>query len=619
MEKLLILQQRLGVFRWLVFFLILAFPVWFLQYTSWGKVFSDIYIRILMWSLLVFLLAMFLAKDDSMPGWGEFIVAILLTSSAFTLAASFKEVTNYPFSLGWSEGNRMWDYSVLFGRQLYDYPADREIFVFLETNRQFIGALPFLIPGLTIGMERFWIALITIVPYLLLGFAVFRFDRSNLKIWLLGSLWVFIFLKQGPIHTPLILCAMVVALLWKRPLWLALPLIAVTGYVAHESRFTWLFAPGIWLGMLELAGASLQNNRLDTNVWVRAVLLGLVGMAGGQYGSAIVSLFVGGPQVDSGISVVSAISRVSAPTQPLLWYRLLPNETYGPGIIVGLAIATLPLMAFLTYLLLTRKWTPNIWQKLAMIVPLLAFLVVGLVVSTKIGGGGDLHNTDMFLIGLVFTAIIAWQNGGGEWLMNNRVHLYPLWVKLALVLLFAIPGLQPLGQMQSYHFGENASWLKTLSGAKSGSEIQVLPAQDEVDSALRLIQGAVDKAKTQGEVLFMDQRQLLTFGYIKDVPLVPDYEKKLLMDRAMSEDAAYFDGFYADLAAHRFSLIISQPMARSKKDISVFEFGEENNAWVKWVTRPVMCYYTPLETMKNVNVQLLVPREDTVDCSSVLP
>jgi hypothetical protein len=173
--------------------------------------------------------------------------------------------------------------------------------------------------------------------------------------------------------------------------------------------------------------------------------------------------------------------------------------------------------------------------------------------------------------------------------------------------------------MQSYHFGENISWLKTLSDAKSESGIQVLPTHAEVDSALQLIQDEVDKAKTQGEVLFMDQRQLLTFGYIKDVPLVPDYEKKFLMDKAMSEDAAYFGGFYADLEAQRFSLIVTEPLRKSKKDSSSFEFGEENNTWVKWVAAPVLCYYRPIVTIQTVNVQLLIPRKNAVNCSSALP
>ena len=85
--------------------------------------------------------------------------------------------------------------------------------------------------------------------------------------------------------------------------------------------------------------------------------------------------------------------------------------------------------------------------------PLLAFLGVGLIVSTKIGGGGDLHNLDMFLIGLMFTAVIAWENGGKEWLKNDNVQLAPAWVKLALVLMFILPGFQSLKQMRSFHLG----------------------------------------------------------------------------------------------------------------------------------------------------------------------
>jgi len=34
----------------------------------------------------------------------------------------------------------------------------------------------------------------------------------------------------------------------------------------------------------------------------------------------------------------------------------------------------------------------------------------------------------------------------------------------------------------------------------------------------------------------MDQRQLLTFGYVPKIPLVDDYEKKYMMDTAMTGD-----------------------------------------------------------------------------------
>jgi hypothetical protein len=596
---------------------IFILPVWFFQYTSWGLVFSDIYIRILIWGLIVFGFAFFIANGNILLSWTTFLTALLLTSSEFVIAAPFMNVTDYPFSLGWSEGNRMWDYSILFGRHLYDYPADQPIAVLLDTGRQFVGGLPFLIPGLTIEMERFWIALTIVLPYLFLGFAIFRFTRSNGKIWLLGSLWVLIFLKQGPIHPPLILCAMAVAFLWQSPLWIALPLIAVTGYIAEASRFTWIFAPGMWIGMLELAGAVLQNKKLNSNSWVRAVLLGLAGMAGGQFGQKVAGFLAGNSSAGAATSVNSAVAMVSSPTHPLLWYRLLPNETYGVGILAGLLIATLPLIVVLLYLIISKKWVLNIWQALAVIGPLLAFLGVGIIVSTKIGGGGDLHNMDMFFIGLMFAAVVAWQKGGGEWL--THLDLLPVWIKLVLVLLFALPGLQSLGQMRSFSFAEDASWLVTLTDAQNESYLDMYPSDENIDFALATIREEVVLAQSRGgEVLFMDQRQLLTFGYITNVPFVPEYEKKILMNNALGSRSRYFQDFYDDLAKHRFGLIISEILRTPIRDSS-FEFGEENNAWVKWVANPILCYYEPKINLKEVGVQLLVPKTEPVDCSAQLP
>ncbi len=603
-EKMIVFRERLGMTRWLLALFVFLGPFWFFQYTSWGLVFRDIFIRILIWVLIVFVLAFFITKGNILLSWTTFLVALLLTSSEFVIAVPFMAVTDYPFSLGWSEGNRMWDYSILFGRHLYDYPADQPISVLLDTGRQFVGGLPFIIPGLTIEMERFWIALTIIIPYLLLGLAAFRFVRTDLKIWLLTALWVLIFLKQGPIHPPLVLCAVAVALLWRSPLWLALPLIAVTGYLAEASRFTWVFAPGMWIGMLELAGAALQDNKLSRNSWIRAISLGLVGMAGGQFGQKVAGLLAGNITVNAAVnttvgtatSVDSAVSMVSSPTQPLLWYRLLPNETYGIGILAGLLVATLPLIIILSYLVATKKWNLNIWQALAIIAPLLAFLGVGIIVSTKIGGGGDLHNMDMFFIGLMFAAVIAWQKGGSEWFTN--IEISPFWIKVVVVLLFALPGIQSLRDMRSFSFVEDVSWLATLIDARPGSNLDMYPADKTVDRALTAIREEVALAESQGgEVLFLDQRQLLTFGYITDVPLIPAYEKKVLMNEALGSDAVYFQQFYKDIAAHRFALIISEPLRAPIKDSS-FQFGEENNAWVKWVSNPVLCYYEPKDKPK---------------------
>ena len=132
--------------------------------------------------------------------------------------------------------------------------------------------------------------------------------------------------------------------------------------------------------------------------------------------------------------------------------------------------------------------------------------------------------------------------------------------------------------------------------------------QDVADEALVIIQDAVSAAAEEGEVLFMDQRQLLTFGYVENVPLVPEYEKKVVMNAAMADDEAYFGAFYDDLARGRFALIVNEPGV-IKYQGDAFEFGDENDAWVRWVTVPLFCYYEVKETLRDVGAELLVPRE----------
>ncbi len=633
-ERLITFRERAGLLRWLVVLALLLLPVWFMQYSPWGIVFWWPYVRWVIWIYSVLGLAVFLHSGARLGSWITLLAAILLTTSAYSIALAFINVSDYPFSRGWSEGNRMWDYSMLFGRHLYDPPPGKDVYVLIDIGRQFIGGLPFLIPGLTIQAERFWIALTGVLPYFFLGLAAFRADARYKKAWLLLALWAFIFLKQGPIHPPLVMCAFATALVWRSPLWVGIPLIFLTGYFAEESRYTWLFAPGIWIVMLEFGGAALQAGRVGKSAWLRSAVLGISGAVGGYFGPALlrwlmaawehlrsapVSVAEGTPypppvSVAPSVSVAAVTSEASS--QPLLWYRLFPNATHHTGILISLFVAIVPLAAVLLYLSLTKKWTLNGWQKWSLALPLLAFLIVGLIVSAKIGGGGDLHNLDMFLIGLFFIGVIAWENGGRDWLRG--VDAAPLWVKGALVLLMALPGRYPISELRGYHFAEQASWLVTLTDVGEAKFLEMLPAEAEVEEVLQTIRREVEAAKTHGEVLFIDQRQLLTFGYVRDVPFVPEYEKKILMNEALSGEAHYFQSFYADLQARRFSLIVTEPLKSPVRD-SDFQFGEENNAWVTWVVDPLLCYYQPIATFKSVQVQLLVPLQEEVDCSSVLP
>jgi hypothetical protein len=157
-----------------------------------------------------------------------------------------------------------------------------------------------------------------------------------------------------------------------------------------------------------------------------------------------------------------------------------------------------------------------------------------------------------------------------------------------------------------------------LADAERPRDLGSLPNAAVTSASLEQVREAVVDAQEQGEVLFMDQRQLLTFGFVEGVMLVPEYEKKRMMDEALSRNADYFADFYRDLSARRFALIVSSPLRTPIKD-SEYGFGEENNAWVEWVARPILCYYEEKDTLNEVKVELLVPRTGTVDCASVLP
>ncbi len=619
-KKIILFRNQSALARGALALVVLILPVLFLQRTIWGIVFHGIYFRALLWMLVAFTLSVLLAKGGGLLNWKSFLASLVLTSSAFTIAVSLQGVTDYPFSMAWSEGNRIWDYSILFGRSRYDIADNQDIYVLLDPGRMLVGGLPFLIPGVTIEAVRFWVGLTWIIPYFLVGLAAYLAADKNARIWLLMALWVFLFLRQGPIHSPLVLAAALTIFLWRKPLWLAIPLIIYAGNFAVSSRFTWMFAPGIWIGMLELAGASLRDGRLDRTHWVRAIALGISGVFGGYLLPKLLPLLNRPVETVTDVSEQIAASGVNSEfiadavtDQPLLWYRLLPNPTYGTGILLGLVIAVLPVIIVLVWLAATRKWQLNPWQKLAIAGPLLAFLVVGLVVSAKIGGGGDLHNMDMFLIGMAFTVFIAWVNGGREALLNGAM---PLWVRLALIASLVVPAVIPLRQLRSFDYGDEMSILMTLRDITDKRMIDMLPADSTVEEALEEIQYFVTTTQEQGDVLFIDQRQLLTFGYIT-APLIPEYEKKVLMNEALSSNADYFESFYKDLAAGRFSLIVTEPLRTPVKDSS-YEFGEENNAWVKWVSIPVLCYYEEVQTYKEVNVMLLIHKPVPDDCSQYI-
>ena len=638
-QRLSTWRNRLGILRIPVAVVALVFPVNFLQYTHWGYQFTGNYLHLIFFLLSAGVVGICIQRSErNLMNFSSFMAGLILAGSTFTLAWAFVQVTDYPLTLTWSEGNRMWDASILFGRDRYIFPTDKPLAASIDFGRQLLWGLPYLIPSVTIFQARFWTTFISTLPYALLGWVALRQTKTNVALWILSGLWMFLYLNQTATYTSLVLSAILVAIAWRSPRWAALPLIAMAGYYAAITRSTWMFAPAMWAGMLAFCeydtdketpfaplpvrftnaalfviaglfgGVILPALTLDQNdfsnvkaaIIITICLLAILGYVGWKRGwhqvllrrkvlLGVILVFITAGFIAVLLPVlVKNIQAINK--QPLLWDRLFPNSTYTPGILLGLLLSVAPLVILLIILAWTRRWYLNRQIISVVLLPMTAFLLVGLIASVKIGGGSNLHNLDMFLIGLVFVAALAWQSGGSKALEKLEHVSVP--VKILLLILVTLPLIDPVLEMKPLN----------------------LHPEEKISNVIARVQKEVDSAQKEGEVLFMDQRQLLTFRYIKGVKLVPEYEKKFVMDMAMAGDQKYFDQFYADLARHRFSLIISDPLKleMSEERLADFGFNEENDAWVTWVSNPILQYYEPVETYgKGRRIQILKPRADT--------
>ncbi len=603
-------RDRLAGLRWLVFVVLALIPAKIFLYTPLGFKLVGSVFRLAFLLAVVIAMAIFATRDqDKLIRWRPLMVSAIFSGLIFAGAKEFVHVTDYPFSLTWSEGNRIWDYSWLYGRRLYDYPLEAKFEAYIDIGRQSLWGLPFIFDNVSILDIRIWSAIVLTVPYILLGWLVFRPLPGKLKDWVWLGLWAFTFLYQGPIYTPLVLSAILVAGARRKPIWLALPLIYLAGFYAQLSRLTWMVAPAIWAGMVALVDGINQNGlRFTWRDWLRVTVYGLAGFLGGvgiQRGWNRVASYLGNvsevnseaavPEVTftdttDAVEAVSSGSNTFLTDQPLLWDRLWPNSTYGLGIVIGLILAAAPLIIFLVYLVQTKRWKINAWQKSGLAAGLLVFLGLGMVISVKIGGGGNLHNLDMFLVGALIVAGLAWEHDGHETI--KTIETQGVGVKLIIFLMVLIPAFTPM----------------------IGAHPLELPEEKHILWAQEVLGNETKRIQTEGgEILFMDQRQLLTFRYLQ-VALIPEYEKKQVMDRALAGDVEYFTPFYDDLAKQRFSLIVVDPQ-RIRYTDETEDWSEENNAWVQWVTEPLFCFYEPKFTFDHVGIWTLYPLEEVEDCS----
>jgi len=586
--------QKLPFFKGFFFILLGIYPSVLLQFSCWGQVLNSVFLRILLFVSVLFLMTYIIrGKKIFMLNIYNFFPALIFIAGCVVLCSRLRLIVDYPFSLSWSEGNRFWDYSLLFWKDHYQISEGSTAAAFLDLGRQSLWGLAFLWKNLTITGMRTWNTILYFIPPLILGFLLFKNKKVRFPALLIYALWTYVFLSEGPIYAPLIFCAVLVLIAAEtQNFTITLLLVTCAGYYANMTRFTWIIAPIVWAFLLiyfrEKKSTPLQRN-------IKSFSAALAGLIGGLILPNFIQLQTSSIILEENTSSdIFNSARTIFQSQDLLWYRLLPSKTFPLGILPALFLIIIPLLIVLSIYFKKEKVQLEKAEKFYLITSIVGFLLVGCVVSVKIGGGSNLHNMDMFLLTLLISISIFWKNGLAEWFQTEITKIN--WVSILILFLLVYPNFQYI------------STVKPLS----------LPSDEIIHDSLGSIQSSIDELKENGDILFIDQRQLITFGEIKNVELTSEYEKKLLMNEALSNDQEYFNPFYHDLQSHRFALIITEPthvVYQSDEN----NFGEENNAYVKWVSEPLLCYYQPLETFSEVGIELLVPRTSPVPDNLTCP
>ncbi|MBR6088606.1 MAG: hypothetical protein IKP86_01640, partial [Anaerolineaceae bacterium] len=380
------LKNHVSVVSRIIAILLCAAPGILYNFIHSSEPWQGLWIRIWLAGSFVVLAAWFWKKEQESL-FSALLSCALNFSVSFVLLTQFQDITDYPFSIGWSEGNRMWDYSVLFGKARYDYPQDQTIPAYIDIGRQSLWGLIYLFPGTNIVTARVWNDILFTIPCALLGWALLRKNEGRKSVRLLAySLWAMLFLMQGPIYTPLTLAAFLVAIGSGLPLPVNCILTAAAGFYAVMSRSTWIAAPSafaVFLVFLDPIANSSDEARKSR--WGKAAAVGISGLAGaGIYmkrdvfasllhiGQQTVPEAVAPAVTSAAAEAMEAVPQIFTPAwfryylgrQALLFDRLWPNETYKPGIVLGLALAVLPVILIIICWVCERRWTLDGWQKL---------------------------------------------------------------------------------------------------------------------------------------------------------------------------------------------------------------------------------------------------------------
>ncbi len=579
--------QRLRLIN-LLFFAVLVGAFCFLVIGRFGRYLEYLPLRVAVFLFFALVGSLFWGASGLAREWLEALIAsALLLGAGYRIAAYAPDVSAYPFSLNWSEASRYYYASLFFAERLYGVWVAPSV---LHPTRYLMQAIPFLIPGSPLWLHRLWQVVLWVTVTSLSGWVIVQRLKISIPIrrWAFLA-WVFLFLLMGPIYYHLqAMIILIVALFRPNRLWQSVGVVILASVWAGLSRINWFPMPA----MLAIALYLLEVPVSGRPIWrylARPFVWGVIGLPVAFASQALYRVITANP----GEHFTSSL------TSDLLWYRLLPSATYHLGVLPAAILVSLPLITLIFIRLRVNIRAIHPLRLLGLGVILLILLGGGLVVSVKIGGGSNLHNLDAYLTLLMLSAAYIYFDAmkeepdeGGVILQNPPSASVVSKGLAASMLTLAV--LLPL-------------YFALLVG-EALPRYDFAMANQAIERLARLIHN-----NAKGQVLFISERHLLTFQNLRGVPLVPDYEKVFLMEMAMAGNRDYLGRFYQDLQERRFDLIVTEPLFLRLKGRSE-AFGEENDAWVKRVSEPILCYYKPYRMLREVRLQILIPREEAKDC-----
>ena len=562
---------------WLVFILTLGvFP--FLVMGPSGKLLENLFFRSLLFIVITGLGTLLLKYLKPDRNWVEsYLMVMLVYGTVYRIATYLQDISTYQLTLDWSEASRYYYASLFFSKSIYGIAVPPSV---LHPTRYLMQTVPFLIPSIPLWFHRFWQVLLWIVftasTTILLTRRLFIQDKFRKYLVLL---WAYLFLLQGPVYYHLLV--MVILVLWgynRKRSWRTLLIVAIASIWAGLSRINWAPVPGMLASTLYFFEVSV-NKKPFWRYLLWPAVWSIIGTGLALVSQSAYVHWSGNPVAYFGSSF----------TSDLLWYRLFPSATYLLGVLPAAVLVSLPLLIVILSQLSIQWKQWHILRLLGLGAIIFVLFAGGVVVSTKIGGGSNLHNLDAYLVMfLVIGSFIYF----GKFEPEQEAISQPLrwtWIFFSLAVIVPVGFAITTGKQLSY------------------------PGKVQAEAGIAKIKEIVSQVvKNQGEVLFVTERQLLTFHTI-DAPLVPDYERVFLMEMAMSNNTAYLDAFYDDLRSHRFALIVIHPQRINYQGAS-HQFGEENDAWVKRVTEPLLCSYKSILKLPDIRVELYVPRNGGEKC-----